>query len=122
MFSPDLRRAIEFYRDVLGCSLLEEGVDFASLKASDVVLDIYACGQATTCDQYSTVAGIAAGLYVNCLDQAMSRLKAQGVHFLHSVPAENERMRYAAFKDPFGVIFELIELKSGPQSAGREMG
>ncbi len=45
------------------------------------------------------------------LDGAIATLKAKGVQFLTDRPNAINVGRFVAFKDPFGNVFELIELK-----------
>ena len=41
----------------------------------------------------------------------MQALKAQGIEFIHQMPNENPWGRYAAFKDPSGIVLEIMEFK-----------
>jgi catechol 2,3-dioxygenase-like lactoylglutathione lyase family enzyme len=41
----------------------------------------------------------------------MRHMKAKGVAFIFSEPEEINVGRYVAFRDPFGNVHELIELK-----------
>jgi len=49
---------------------------------------------------------------VSNLDHKITKLKSKGIEFIHQIPGENKWGRYAAFKDPSGIIHELFELKS----------
>ena len=40
---------------------------------------------------------------------AMAAFTAKGVRFLHDHSATNEWGRYAAFRDPFGNVLELLQ-------------
>lgn len=46
------------------------------------------------------------------LDEKINALKSKGVEFIHEVPNENRWGRYAAFKDPSGIVHELMEFYS----------
>ena len=46
---------------------------------------------------------------VPSVEEAMRKLRAHGVAFLHDVPAEGPLGRYAAFVDPFGIVHEIQE-------------
>jgi hypothetical protein len=46
---------------------------------------------------------------VSHLDERIKELKSNGVIFIHKSPNENRWGRYAAFKDPSGIVNELME-------------
>jgi len=48
-------------------------------------------------------------LTVSNLDEKINELKSKGVVFVHKSPNENRWGRYAAFKDPSGIVNELME-------------
>ncbi|WP_448564904.1 VOC family protein [Thalassotalea ganghwensis] len=51
-------------------------------------------------------------LPVSDLDAKIRQLKALGVCFIHQVPSENPWGRYAAFKDPSGIVLEIMQFNS----------
>jgi len=46
------------------------------------------------------------------LAETMARMKANGVEFIAAEPQEINVGRFVAFRDPFGNVHELIELKN----------
>jgi hypothetical protein len=51
-------------------------------------------------------------LTVSYLDEKITELTSKGVVFVHQSPHENRWGRYAAFKDPSGIVNELMEFYS----------
>ena len=45
---------------------------------------------------------------VENLDEKIAKLKSEGVIFVHHTPNQNRWGRYAAFKDPSGIVHELM--------------
>ena len=41
--------------------------------------------------------------------EKVKELKAKGVPFIHESPGQNQWGRYMAFKDPSGIVHELME-------------
>lgn len=111
IFVPDMEEAKRFYCGVLGFPLkaedgnrlefAHEGCDFIAFK----------CERGATVEDYSQVARSVFVFEVASIDEAMQELRAKGVSFLHTEPAENAFSRYAAFIDPFGNVHEIYEAK-----------
>ena len=107
--APDLAAAKVFYGAVLGFALKSEtpqrllfahdGADLAIFKGTQNA-QLAAHGEAASTTFVFAVPDLAA---------AMADLKAKGVRFLHDAPATGEFGRYAAFRDPFGNVLELME-------------
>ncbi|HXC53815.1 MAG TPA: VOC family protein [Rhizomicrobium sp.] len=107
--APDLARARAFYGTTLGFVLKSETAQRLVFAQDGADLVIFK----GTSDAAPAAHGAAAStnfvFAVPSLTAAISALKAQGVEFLHPAPAENEFGRYAAFRDPFGNVLELLE-------------
>ena len=107
--APDLARAEGFYGGVLGFVLKSRSdrrLVFAQDGADLVIFKGDANAAAARHGQTASTNFVFA---VPALDAAMAALKAKGVEFLHAVPAAGEFGRYAAFRDPFGNVLELLE-------------
>ena len=112
--APDLARARDFYGATLGFELksetpqrlvpVHERADIVIFKGSAHAAVSKHGVQASTTFVFATAS----------LDRSMESLKAKGVELLHDTPAHNEFGRYAAFRDPFGNVLELLE--RGPHS------
>ena len=46
---------------------------------------------------------------VQNLDEKIRNLKSKGVVFVHESPNQNRWGRYSAFKDPSGIVHEVME-------------
>lgn len=117
VFAPDLGQATAFYRDVLGLRLVETHEGLLRFAGDGFEIDVFECESATSVDGYSRVAGSSVSFAVDDVSAAMRELRDKGINVLHEVPnVAADGTRYAAFADPFGTVFELIE--AAPASAG----
>lgn len=113
VFAPDLDGARAFYADVLGLRLKETHDGLLRFAGADFEIDVFRCEGPSDLDGYSRFAGCSAAFAVPCVDTAMRALREQGVNVLHEVPnTAADGTRYAAFADPFGTVFEVIEAAS----------
>ena len=105
----DLLVSKDFYIDVLGLSLVEEYEDSLKLKSgSHNVFMFQGTMKATNYDHgYNSNSSLV--LTVSNLDEKITGLKSKGVVFVHKYPNKNQWGRYAAFKDPSGIVNELME-------------
>lgn len=111
IFVSDLAKAKQFYCDTLGFGLKVENesmLDFAH-EGCDFVA--FKCERDAAVEGYSEVARSVLVFDVTSVDAALRDLRAKGVRFLHTQPAENQVSRYAAFVDPFGNVHEIREKK-----------
>lgn len=108
----DLDRAVGFYRDILGLSLIHKDTDWASFEISGAEIHLYLHG------------GIEYGLEfrVSDLEKEMEFLKAKGVKFFASDNQTNLKMvigeimefpwgKSAYFKDSEGNQIALVQDK-----------
>ncbi len=108
----DLDQAIDWYCNTLGFELSEEhnyhpvAVDLVHegcrllLHAADepARIDYPRVSQTLICVQTENIRG------------TMQALREKGVEFLHETPQEFPAGLFAAFRDPFGNVHELVEL------------
>ena len=111
MFASDLKRAKEFYENVLGFPLNSETENSLTFLSDDLNLTIFKCEYDSTIDNYAQTARSVFVFEVDSIAKEFANLKAKGVNFLHKIPAENENCFYAAFQDPFGNVHEIAERK-----------
>ncbi|KFZ37028.1 glyoxalase [Shewanella mangrovi] len=107
----NLERSLSFYTEMLGLTLLEQHVDCIKLAAAEHSIFMFQGTAAAAEYSHGEQANATLVFSVADIDSKMAELKARGVSFLHAVPNENRWGRYAAFKDPSGIIHELFELK-----------
>jgi glyoxylase I family protein len=109
--APDLARAKAFYGATLGFALKSETPErlvFAQ-DGADLVIFKGSEGHDAPPTAHGETAATTFVFAVSSLDAAMAALTAKGVAFLHATPAQGEFGRYAAFRDPFGNVLELLE-------------
>ncbi len=115
VFAPDLDRASRFYGGVLGLRLVATYERMLRFAVDGFEIDIFQCDRASQVGDYSSEAGVSLSFTVTDLEAAMHALREDGVEVLHAVPnTASDGTRYAAFADPFGTVFELIETPREP--------
>jgi glyoxylase I family protein len=121
VFAPDLQVARQFYGETLGLRLELTQCGVTRFRGSNFDLELFECEGSTESVSYSRQAGSAVAFSVSSIDDAMRELRSKGVDFLHERPNEAlDGTRYAAFADPFGTVFELIECRGNDRTLGRE--
>ncbi len=107
--APDLARAEEFYGGTLGFVLKSrDGRHLVFAHAGADLVIFKGAGDALPA-QHGQTASTNFVFAVPSLDGTIAALKAEGVEFLHAIPAAGPFGRYAAFRDPFGNVLELVE-------------
>jgi predicted enzyme related to lactoylglutathione lyase len=112
----DMDRAVSFYRDLLGLTLLRrDGNNWAELEAGGRRLALHGVAEGQTVP----VGGATAVFSVPDLDGAKTALSARGVQATHDGDVEGYA-RFSSFSDPDGNPFQLIEYvrpqaESGPE-------
>ncbi len=109
IFVSNLAAAKNFYRDVLGFPIRNESERRLDFEHDGCDFVAFKCEKNAEALDYSEVARSGFVFEVKSVEETMDNLQKKGVHFLHSVPAENEFSRYAAFSDPFGNVHEIFE-------------
>ena len=99
-------RAVAFYRDTVGLSLLRrDGVDWSELDAGPVRLGLHARRP----EMRELPHGGTVVLRVADLDASKLALEARGVVFDEHVGEVEGRARFASFADPDGNALQIIE-------------
>jgi predicted enzyme related to lactoylglutathione lyase len=101
----DLKRAMAFYRDVLGLRVVREDEgSWAEFDAGGRRFAVHSAG-----DGQPVVTGGATAVFsVNDLDRAKAELAGRGVAFGHEGAVEGWA-RFASLQDPDGNTLQLIE-------------
>jgi catechol 2,3-dioxygenase-like lactoylglutathione lyase family enzyme len=106
----DMGRAVEFYRDVLGLSLVRRDENtWAEFDAGGRRFALHSSGEG----QPLTPGGATAVFGVADLDWARAALAERGVRFGHEGAVEGFA-RFASFHDPDGNTVQLIEYDRPP--------
>ncbi len=100
----------EFYVDVLGLDLIEEYNDCVKLKVGLHKVFIFQGKAESTEYEHGDNASSTLVFTVHDLDEKIIELKSKGVAFIHESPNKNRWGRYAAFKDPSGIVHEVMEI------------
>lgn len=104
-FVSDMKRSIEFYRDVLGLRLLKEGEQWSTFEVGGLVLGLHSTQGKPLLQNVVGERGIIAGaqvtLRVDDVHQAYEAFRAKGVQFVSNI-IEQPWADLAKFVDPDG--------------------
>jgi predicted enzyme related to lactoylglutathione lyase len=100
----------KFYVDILGLKLVEEYEDCVKLQIGSHHVFMFQGTMEASNYSHGYNANSTLLLMVTNLDDRIKELKSKGVVFIHKTPNENRWGRYSAFKDPSGIVNELMEL------------
>jgi predicted enzyme related to lactoylglutathione lyase len=108
----DMKRAVAFYRDVLGCSVVDESPYWSSLQLGGVRLGLHWTGggpvPATPRDAHGAHAGGTLTLRVSDVDAAAAHLTASGTRLLGPIMREAWG-QLLTFEDPDGNVLKLMK-------------
>lgn len=105
----NLQISKDFYTNILGLEIMEELADCVKLKIGNHAVYMFQGGMESVGYKHGYNANSTLIFTVQNLDKQINELKAKGVVFVHQSPNENKWGRYAAFKDPSGIVHELME-------------
>lgn len=105
----DLLVSKNFYVDILGLNVVEEHEDGLKLQSGSHDVFMFQGTMEATNYEHGFNSNSSLVLTVSNLDEKICELKSKGVVFVHKSPYENRWGRYAAFKDPSGIVNELME-------------
>ena len=110
----DIDQAVRFYSNVMGFDIFSvKFYPVIPLSVEGVVTNIalHATAEKDVEKFYPEGTQTFLVLQVDDLISSMDYLKSKGVEFLHDTPQQAVPGIYTAFKDPFGLVHELLELK-----------
>jgi len=102
-----------FYVNVLGLDLVEEHNDCMKFKVGHHEVLMFQGSKQATLYEHGYSANSTLIFTVSDIDNKINQLKSKGVFFVHETPNQNRWGRYAAFKDPSGIVHELFESNEG---------
>ncbi len=105
----NLEESFEFYTKTLGLELVEKHSDCMKLNAGNHEIIMFEGALESIEYSHGYNANSTLLFTVSDLDREICKLKSEGVTFVHETPNKNRWGRYAAFKDPSGIIHELFE-------------
>jgi catechol 2,3-dioxygenase-like lactoylglutathione lyase family enzyme len=106
----NLIKATEFYTQVLELTLIEQHDDCVKLQAGDHLVIAFEGTKKAVDYQHGYAANSNLLLVVDDLDDKIAQLSSHGVEFIHETPNQNRWVKYAAFRDPAGIVHELCQL------------
>lgn len=114
---PDLDQGIAWYRDVLGFEVAKQHYHYP--VAVDLVHDgcrllLHRAERRADID-YPNVAQTLVCLQTDDIAATMESLRRRGVEFLHDVPQPFPAGLFAACRDPFGNVHELVQFVPHPE-------
>jgi lactoylglutathione lyase len=109
----DMDQAIDFYSDKLGFTVQSRKLypRMVRLEHEHIALLLYRVPMPVHLD-YPKVAQSLLNFETSDLVASIQDLKARGVEFIHQSPQPCPVGAYAAFRDPFGNVHELLEARS----------
>lgn len=105
----DLNVSKIFYIDVLGLELIEEHNNCLKLKIGQHKVFMFQSGHESVKYEHGKHSNSTLVFTVQNLDDKIIELKSKGIIFVHQTPNQNIWGRYSAFKDPSGIIHEIME-------------
>lgn len=108
----DMDQAIDFYCSKLGFTIKSKALypEIVDLDHEGIPVLLYKVDKSSHID-YPHAAQTLVNIQTDDLHKAMADLKAKGVEFIHDVPQDFSQGIYAAFRDPFGNVHELVEFR-----------
>ena len=106
----NMKRSVNFYRDLLGLPLESESPEWAEFKTGKTVLALHGGGKPTSHTGDATAGTASIGFYVENLDEKFNELKRRGVVF-SMLPSrrEGEGIKLAVCIDPDGLPISIAE-------------
>ncbi|SMD32456.1 Catechol 2,3-dioxygenase [Reichenbachiella faecimaris] len=105
----NLEESLDFYVNTLGISLIEHHGDSAMLMAGRHKIVMFEGSAEAVEYKHGQQANSTLLFAVNDLDKKVNQLKSKNVVFVHQMPNQNRWGRYSAFRDPSGIVHELVE-------------
>ena len=111
VFVSDMKRSVEFYRDVLGLPLKFETPGWTEFATDGATLALHACGEADA-DKYEQPGRWRSGFSVPDLDAYHQRMVENNVACVQEL-TEVFGTRIALYLDPDGLPFSVGEDRQG---------
>ena len=111
----DMDKAIDWYTNVLGFKLSKQHYHYpiaVDLVHEGARLILHTVDKPANID-YPNVAQTLISIRTEDIEASLKDLKSKGVEIIYETPLEFPMGLYAAFRDPFGNVHELVETRSG---------
>lgn len=114
-FVTDIKRAVEFYSEILGLEVLDEDDHWATISLNDVRLGLHRANSKDFAKSSKQRSGATVTLSVEDIDQAHDYFESKGVKFLGPI-SKNPWGSHVSFTDPDG---NLLDLRQAPKKSKR---
>lgn len=114
VLTPDLAEAERFYSGPLGLALVGKAPNELVYEFAGTEFRVIRCAEAAKARKHAASAATICVFEVASIDAEMSRMREQGVVFIHERPAQSPDggVRYAAFHAPGGNVHEIMERRA----------
>ena len=114
VLTPDLAVAERFYRDAIGLILIDRASSHLVFDLDGTEFRVFQCAEPAAEHRHASSAATICIFEVPSIEAAMSRMRDNGVVFIHQAPAEDAYggFRYAAFHAPGGNVHEIMERRA----------
>lgn len=110
IYVPNLKKAIDFYTNILGFKLSKQyNPKLASLVHGELPIILEENDNAT---YNQDISGVVLGLRTEDIYEKVKFLKAREVNFVIDEPTDCPPGKYISFRDPFGNILEYLQFEN----------
>lgn len=106
-----MKRALAFYRDVLGIEVLDENEHWSTLSLGGPRLGLHLAAKQDFLSNMEKRAGATITLSVDSIDESYKSYKAKGVKFIGEI-SRNPWGSMVSFVDPDGNVLDLKQAPS----------
>lgn len=107
-FVADIKKALEFYRDILGLEVIDQNEHWASISLNGTRLGLHKAQAGEFLKSSEKRAGATVTLNVGDIERAYEFYKTKGVRFLGEI-SKNPWGSQVSFTDPDGNLLDLRE-------------
>ena len=105
----DLEESRQFYINILGLKIKSEHSNRICFSVGNHEIVMFQGEGRAIKSKHASDANSTLIFYTNNLDKKITKFKSNGVEFVHETPINKDWGRYAAFKDPSGIVHEIFE-------------
>ena len=105
----DLEDSKQFYLNILGLKIKSEHSDRIYFSVGNHEIVMFQGEGPAINSKHASDANSTLIFSTNNLDEMITKFKSNGVEFVHETPISKGWGRYAAFKDPSGIVHEIFE-------------
>lgn len=107
LLATDMKKSIEFYKDVLGLPLRHQSEEWAEFFSGGTILALH---PAKKKEKTKSAPTMLTGFMVNDLDTTVKQLKEKNVRFFKE-PRQEPFGKHTIFVDPDGHLISIVQLE-----------